>query len=925
MNDNKKIDEQKIIEEAVKDIKISNNNNTTKNQEHNNNKEEEEIEIINEEEEEEISIEDEEYDITKQIKDPNVKKLMELDFEKADKNEILKILLEDSLYSSEQYKDNDLINSIKQMNKNQNTNYKNIESPIKNYLTSNSNNKVFFHIYQNDVKNLNTENNKVVNQSLKEKQNGIIRKLLPKQKKLKDDKNIKIIENLGENGTQRIDNFEKRNFIPIKVKKNEEKRNFNQFLQDENNHLLKIKNKINNLKEKKDIEDKKDLILKPNIDKNSELLANKNKNINEKVYERLYNLRNKTPNKILNEEEKEKEEKNKKKRAKSGKKEIYIPSQPKIKITKKPIEKKYYLLDKNLNTNKIFYNHFIIHFRNTTNNYFNVLLFYNEPIEEEKNKIDNNIKYNLNCINNNNFDLSINNINNENLDNTFENNIVDEYKINNLVINKLTLPQLYELLFDLGICSKPIPDDNSENENPIQEQEKNLVIKMFLILKDEDDMVENDKLLKFLISVLGLNYYDLYREFKLKHKESEIDSLINESLITKDEKIDFMINAKNKENEKKIDLKNKKENDYVSYDKHNKIIIPIYKSKLIKKEFQPFLINYMTLKNKCNYKDNQYEEIYNFKPNIGQKSQELYEKYKEKVALLNEDLKDDNNNNNYHNLNCIERLILQDKRRLLENEKMRENNLKKEMEECTFKPKINYYSSSKQFQTNRFEELIKRENEKMKNKRNKSKDEVDIEIYKDEYTFKPNIPIKNYKLNNFSNNSYNEKCNQILYERTKNGRMERLIKEAVHDRYDLNDVLKKYIKKNKENNFRERLEEYYQNNFNEYNNFNNKINIYKNMDEKENENDNKNININNNLNDTIEIENKKDGIPLLIIDVNIRQGLKKKIYVYEGDTPADLAEKFANEHNLENETKEKLQSLIHNHMLRLLTRIDEEK
>ena len=316
MNDNKKIDEQKIIEEAVKDIKISNNNNATKNQEHNNNKEEEEIEIINEEEEEEISIEDEEYDITKQIKDPNVKKLMELDFEKADKNEILKILLEDSLYSSEQYKDNDLINSIKQINKNQNTNYKNIESPIKNYLTSNSNNKVFFHIYQNDIKNLNTENNKVVNQSLKEKQNGIIRKLLPKQKKLKDDKNIKITENLGENGTQRIDNFEKRNFIPIKVKKNEEKRNFNQFLQDENNHLLKIKNKINNLKEKKDIEDKKDLILKPNIDKNSELLANKNKNINEKVYERLYNLRNKTPNKILNEEEKEKEEKNKKKKSK---------------------------------------------------------------------------------------------------------------------------------------------------------------------------------------------------------------------------------------------------------------------------------------------------------------------------------------------------------------------------------------------------------------------------------------------------------------------------------------------------------------------------------------------------------------------------------------------------------------------------------
>ena len=922
MNENNEIDAPKIKEEIIKDKKISDNNNKKKN------KEEEEIEILNEEEEE-ISIEDEEYDKIKQIKDPNVKKLMELDFEKADKNEILKILLEDSLYSSEQIKENNLFNYVKQINKNQNNNYKNIESPIKNYLTGNYNNKNFY-IYQNDIKIINNEKNRIINQSSQEKQNEIIKKLLPKQQKLKDDKIIKTTELLGENGTQRIDNFEKRNFTPLKIKKNDEKRNFNQFLQDEKNHLLKIKNKINNLKEQKDIKDKEDLILKPSIDKNSELLANKNKNNNEKVFERLYNLRNKTPNKILREEEKEKEEKekNKKKRSKSSKKEIYIPSNPKVKITKKQIEKKYYLLDKNLNTNKIFYNHFIFHFRNTTNNYFNVLLYYNEPIEEENNKIDNNIKYNLNNINNNNIDLSINNINNENLDNTFENNIVDEYKVNNLVINKLSLPQLYELLFDLGICSKPIPDDNSENENPIQEQEKNLVIKLFTILKDEDDMVENDKLLKFLISVLGLNYYDLYREFRLTHKESEIDSLINESLISKDEKIDIMINTQNNENERKIDLKNKKENDYVSYDKQNKIIIPINKSKLIKKEFQPFLINYMTLKNKCNYKDNQHEEMYNFKPNIGQKSQELYEKYKEKVTLLNEYLNYENKKNNNNNLNCIERLILQDKRRLLENEKMREENLKKEMEECTFKPKINYYSSSKQFQTNRFEELIQRENDKNKNKKNKSKDEVDLEVNKDEYTFKPNIPIKNFKKNNYSNNSYNEKCNKILYERTKNGRMERLIKEAVHDRYELNDILKDYIKKNKENNFRERLEEYYQNNDNEYNNLenennnvNNKIN---NINEKENINENKKIN--NNLNDnSIEIENKKDGIPLLIIDVNIRQGVKKKIYVYEGDTPEDLAEKFANEHNLENETKEKLQCLIHNHMLRLLTRIDEEK
>ena len=89
----------------------------------------------------------------------------------------------------------------------------------------------------------------------------------------------------------------------------------------------------------------------------------------------------------------------------------------------------------------------------------------------------------------------------------------------------------------------------------------------------------------------------------------------------------------------------------------------------------------------------------------------------------------------------------------------------------------------------------------------------------------------------------------------------------------------------------------------------------------ENKDDNK---TNDNNEDGKDEEEKKDGIPLLIIDVNIRQGVKKKIYVYEGDTPEGLADKFAEEHNLEPETKEKLQSLIQSHMLRLLTRIDEE-
>ena len=99
-------------------------------------------------------------------------------------------------------------------------------------------------------------------------------------------------------------------------------------------------------------------------------------------------------------------------------------------------------------------------------------------------------------------------------------------------------------------------------------------------------------------------------------------------------------------------------------------------------------------------------------------------------------------------------------------------------------------------------------------------------------------------------------------------------------------------------------------------------NIDINIEEEEKEKGNKNENENNNENE--DDKDKNDDIPLLIIDVNIRQGVKKKIYVYEGDTPEALAEKFAKEQNLDTETKNKLQILIHTHMQKLLTRIEEE-
>jgi hypothetical protein len=290
----------------------------------------------------------------------------------------------------------------------------------------------------------------------------------------------------------------------------------------------------------------------------------------------------------------------------------------------------------------------------------------------------------------------------------------------------------------------------------------------------------------------------------------------------------------------------------------------------------------------------------------------------------------------------IEKILLHDKKRIIEIQKVKEELEKKEMEECTFKPKINpEYTGNKK--NNKLKEEKKEENKKsrmvelyekgtadIKKRKNKTKDEMEIEAQINECTFQPKKIANKIPETKFNNDIYKEKQYKKLYERLKFGRQERLVKDSANDRYDLSEDLKNFVKQSKQNKTVEYTEEEKTPEDLEESSYTN--NIRKSQVSKKEKNEsakknssNKNEEENNNNSISSEEEGeKKEGIPLLIIDVNIRQGVKKKIFVYEGDTPEGLAEKFAKEHNLEEETKNKLQNLIHNHMLRLLTRIEEE-
>ena len=235
----------------------------------------------------------------------------------------------------------------------------------------------------------------------------------------------------------------------------------------------------------------------------------------------------------------------------------------------------------------------------------------------------------------------------------------------------------------------------------------------------------------------------------------------------------------------------------------------------------------------------------------------------------------------------------------------------------------------------------------VKGKRDKTKIEIEIEEQISECTFKPKIysATNQKKLqNNFNNDIYNERQYKSLYERLKQGRLNQMIKDGNNDRYELDNKLKKYIKDYKEHNVLN-SQAYYKADSCYYNNNNIYINENQNTEENVMENCNLFVDINNkqinNKNNDINLpikesssnigksnvrtengDNKKE--PLLIINMNIKEGISKKINVFIGDTSKSLAKKLALEYNLDIETQKNLENIIHNQMVKPLSKIDEE-
>jgi hypothetical protein len=255
-----------------------------------------------------------------------------------------------------------------------------------------------------------------------------------------------------------------------------------------------------------------------------------------------------------------------------------------------------------------------------------------------------------------------------------------------------------------------------------------------------------------------------------------------------------------------------------------------------------------------------------------------------------------------------------------------------EFKNCSFKPDLSQtaYFYNKQNKAEevevkngngkRVEQLYHIGTKKRKEKKNIERNDYEYMKYEKECTFNPIIEKKSVEdLEQFDHDIYNDKSYMLYYDRIKKGIAERYLKNSIHERGtipkefvdelnkpkpDVSQISMKMISSSKSP-------------IKPKGNTSSEGNVHKeevgssfvNNDGKDKEGD---------------INDKKDEIPLLIIDVNIRPGVKKKINVYDGDTAEALATKFAKEHNLDRKTEVTLTQLIQSHMSKLLMRIDEE-
>jgi hypothetical protein len=212
----------------------------------------------------------------------------------------------------------------------------------------------------------------------------------------------------------------------------------------------------------------------------------------------------------------------------------------------------------------------------------------------------------------------------------------------------------------------------SSNESVIKQEEKRLLSEIYENLKEDDNNIKISNLKKFLYCIVGLYNYILFKEF-CNANPNEFKNIINNNNNNNEneDNYDEIIIKQNEEIENNIDKNNNNNNKYISYDQNKNIIYTLKNSKNIKKDFNLFSINFSQNRIKKNPSSIPNNEKNLFIPNINKNSEQMSQKFREKIFNNNPDIIDSNSNpinntekNNNEKMNYINKILMQRKKKI---------------------------------------------------------------------------------------------------------------------------------------------------------------------------------------------------------------------------------------------------------------------
>ena len=784
----------------------------------------------------------------------NLENDFDIDISDMNDDELDKVMEKEK---NQQMNDDEIINYLIQ-NDEVDPALKNSNNKSKNKNLNNNNND---EIKNQENNNNNNNNNNIINKLLKT--NNKNKKINIKNLTYKIDHYLQKRKKKLETIQEKIEEEKKHNNFP---KKKQKLRTFEEFIKDQQNHIEKVRLKIKSLQKEKDEMYDELVTLKPEINEKSKEITKK---VNKNFVERLYNVSNK---------------KDESKNTSNINTDISI------------------LANKKLSKEK----------ENYFNNLYNDAQRYKNKINEKRNEIYNEIMQSNKSMN----------LSNKILYKKFKEQFQKE--INNLFIqnNLIDFNNCIKLFFSLGF----IKDNNINND------EKILIIEILECLNYEpinlNDLsyvnysknnikINIDHLYIFCLSIIGLlNYYILM----------SFNDSINLTIDTKNSNNQNILIKLNEELSNRIVLHKK----YGGFDSNKNYVISPLQSQHI---FSHFFILFRNWKNE------------NFNNNYNNSNLYINQPKFQPTLIASKSSKNLTNKNNGNLFTHINQSLNRKNEFEKEFNKIKKEKEKKEMENCTFKPKINKYNfkDNNVINLNTFaNKLGVNSSDLIKNKNNlsqiKQKKYVHYSDNKEkECTFHPKI-INNYdkikqKYNDINKDELFDDDEKYFIKRIEAGRKKRdlensamnlrnyssegIITTSNNQRLNSNNSLNR-IRLNTQNNISKNL-----NDMSQYNPYTDKA-LYDYLNKKTPKNNSKIFNTSEKKNSTPSKYNTLSNVKnisdnnniykrkklLISMDVSLKNGINKKIYVLEGDKAFDLAKRFAKENNLDLKKQNKLKNLI---------------